>query len=209
MNCDELKIIMCPVGRWSNLTCVFYKCCCLVTNSSLTLCNPTDCSPQDFSVHGISQARILEWVAISSSGGSSWPRNQTHVSCRANPLNCWVEGGSSQWYSPWMARLPTPQPQGRQGSWLQSSRLLTTHLRSPEDVGQKTHAQSHFKKQSSDVHGAEGSVFQHTPPPAPLYSSNQEGAIKDQTYRTYRACCWAHRLFPQHLKDSCLGFRQG
>ena len=65
------------------------------------------------------------------------------------------------------------------------------------------------QKQSSDVHGAEGSVFQHTPPPAPLYSSNQEGAIKDQTYRTYRACCWAHRLFPQHLKDSCLGFRQG
>ena len=37
-------------------------------------CNPMDCSPPDFSVHGISQARILEWVAISSARGSSNPR---------------------------------------------------------------------------------------------------------------------------------------
>ena len=40
-----------------------------------------DCSPPSSSVHGISQARILEWVAISFSGGSSWPRDQIHVSC--------------------------------------------------------------------------------------------------------------------------------
>ena len=45
-----------------------------------TLCNPVDCSPPGSSVHGIFQSRILEWVAISSSGGSSWPRDQTHVS---------------------------------------------------------------------------------------------------------------------------------
>ena len=38
------------------------------------------CSPPGSSVHGISQARILEWVAISSSRGSSWPRDQTRVS---------------------------------------------------------------------------------------------------------------------------------
>ena len=46
-----------------------------------TLCYPMDCSPPGSSVHGISQARILEWVAISSSRGSSWPRDQTHDSC--------------------------------------------------------------------------------------------------------------------------------
>ena len=40
-----------------------------------------DCSLPGFSVHGIFQARVLERVAISSSRGSSWPRNQTHVSC--------------------------------------------------------------------------------------------------------------------------------
>ena len=42
-----------------------------------------DCSPPGSSVHGISQARILEWVAISFSRGSSWPRDQTHVFCIA------------------------------------------------------------------------------------------------------------------------------
>ena len=39
--------------------------------SCLTLCDPMDCSPPESSVHGISQARILEWVAISFSRGSS------------------------------------------------------------------------------------------------------------------------------------------
>ena len=48
-----------------------------------TLWGPTDCSPLGSSVHGISQARILKWVAISFSRGSSWPRDQTHVSCIA------------------------------------------------------------------------------------------------------------------------------
>ena len=42
-----------------------------------------DCNPPGSSVHGILQARILEWVAIPFSGGSSWPRDQTQVSCTA------------------------------------------------------------------------------------------------------------------------------
>ena len=46
-----------------------------------TLCDITDCSPPGSSVHGISQARILERVAISFSWGSSRPRNGTRVSC--------------------------------------------------------------------------------------------------------------------------------
>ena len=44
-----------------------------------TLCNPEDCSPPASSVHGILQARILEWVAMPPSRGSSWPRGQTHI----------------------------------------------------------------------------------------------------------------------------------
>ena len=43
----------------------------LVTQSCPTLCNPTDYSPPGFSVHGILQARILEWIAISFSRGTS------------------------------------------------------------------------------------------------------------------------------------------
>ena len=45
-----------------------------------TLCNPVDCSPPGFSLHGILQARILEWVAMPSSRGSSQPRDRTRVS---------------------------------------------------------------------------------------------------------------------------------
>ena len=47
----------------------------------LTLCDAMDCSLPGSSVHGTSQARILEWVVISSSRGSSPPSDQTHVSC--------------------------------------------------------------------------------------------------------------------------------
>ena len=48
-------------------------CVCACALSCLTLCNPADCSPPGSSSHGISHARILEWVAISCSRGSSWP----------------------------------------------------------------------------------------------------------------------------------------
>ena len=55
----------------------------LVTQLCPTLCNPIDYSPQGSSVHGILQARILEWVAMPSSWASSQPRDQTQVSCIA------------------------------------------------------------------------------------------------------------------------------
>ena len=53
----------------------------LVVQSFPTLCDPLDCSLPGSSVHGILQARILEWVAIFISRGSSPPRDQTEVSC--------------------------------------------------------------------------------------------------------------------------------
>ena len=51
-----------------------------VAQSCPTLCDPMDCSLQGFSVHGTFQARVLEWVAIAFSRGSSQPRDQTQVS---------------------------------------------------------------------------------------------------------------------------------
>ena len=60
-----------------------YCYCCLVAQSCPTLCNPIDYSRPGSSVHGISQARILEWVAILFSRGSSRPRDQTQVYCIA------------------------------------------------------------------------------------------------------------------------------
>ena len=50
---------------------------CVYAQFCLTLCNPMDCSPPSSSVYGISQARILEWIVISFSGGSYQPRDQT------------------------------------------------------------------------------------------------------------------------------------
>ena len=58
-----------------------FSCCCSDSQSCLTLCDPMDCSLPGSSVHGISQARVLEWVAISSSRGSSLPRDGSRVSC--------------------------------------------------------------------------------------------------------------------------------
>ena len=56
-------------------------CGCSVIQSYLTLCDPMDGNPPGSSVHGISQARILEGVAISFSKGSSQPRDRTRISC--------------------------------------------------------------------------------------------------------------------------------
>ena len=58
-----------------------YRHACPVTPSQPTLWGPTDCSPPGFSVHGISQARILGWVAVSFSRGSPQNRDQPWVSC--------------------------------------------------------------------------------------------------------------------------------
>ena len=56
-------------------------CFCSVAKSCPTPCDPTDCSPPGSSAYGVFQARILEWVAISFSRGSSQARDQTHVFC--------------------------------------------------------------------------------------------------------------------------------
>ena len=64
----------------------------------LTLCDPMVCTSPGSSVHGISQGRILEWLTISFSRGSSQPRGQTCVSCIGRQIlyhwatrACWCE----------------------------------------------------------------------------------------------------------------------
>ena len=75
---------------WRQITSIFHPlfwgqmllyCCSQIAKLCLTLCDPMDCSLPGFSVHGILQARRLEWVAMLSSRGSSRPRDQTCVSC--------------------------------------------------------------------------------------------------------------------------------
>ena len=59
--------------------CVWFMHACML-QSHLTLCNPVDCSPPGSSVHGILQSRILDWVAMPSSKGSSQPRDRNCIS---------------------------------------------------------------------------------------------------------------------------------
>ena len=65
-----------------------------------TLWDPMDSCPPGSSVHGISQARILKWIAISSSRGSSSPRDQTHVS--------WAPAMAGKFFSTESTGNPTP-----------------------------------------------------------------------------------------------------
>ena len=93
-------------------------CCCLVTQSCLTLCHARNCSLPGSSVHGILQARILEWVVISFSKESSQPRDQTGISCIGRwILYCWATREGSPvnsymyTYVPSLLGLPrTPSP---------------------------------------------------------------------------------------------------
>ena len=65
-----------------------------VVSDSVT---PMDCSPPGSSVHGILQARILQWVAMPSSRGSSWPRDQTHVSCTGRQILHYCTTSGALW----------------------------------------------------------------------------------------------------------------
>ena len=73
---DKMAISLNP-----RLSTPIWVCVCSVAQACPSLGDPLDCSQPGSSAHGIFQARILEWVAISSSRSSSWPRDRTCVSC--------------------------------------------------------------------------------------------------------------------------------
>ena len=76
-----------------------------VAQSCLTLCDPMDCSPPGYSVQGILQTRILEWVAISYFKGSSWSRDRTQVSCIAGRFTVWATGETTGKVLIWLQSL--------------------------------------------------------------------------------------------------------
>ena len=89
-------------------------CCCLVAQLCSSRCDPMDCNPSGSSVHGITLARILEWVAISSTRGSSKYRDWTHL------LHCrWIlyrwATGEALWIPHYWDFLEAPS---RRHEWL-------------------------------------------------------------------------------------------
>ena len=82
------------------------SCCFLIDKASWTLCNPVYCSPPASSVHGVSLARTLEWVAISFPRASSRPRDQTWASCIGRQvLYHWAMWEQSLHYNPGSYKL--------------------------------------------------------------------------------------------------------
>ena len=99
---DEINIWMWMGLIWSfealqaRSVCIQFP----IDRAHRSLCDPMDCSPPGSSVHGILQTRILEWVAMPSSRGSSWARDRTLVSC----VSCIASGFFTHWAT-WEAPL--------------------------------------------------------------------------------------------------------
>ena len=88
-----------------------------VAQSCPTLCNPIDCSLPGFSIHGVFQARVLEWVAFSFSRGSSWPRDQTQVSCIVGRrFTLWATREALSFIHKWKLHLRLPDYKKRSPS---------------------------------------------------------------------------------------------
>ena len=95
-------------------TCNYTKInACAFSGSVMFDCCPMDCSPPGSSVHGILQARILKWVVISSSRGSSRPRDQTHVSC-VSCIGRWI----LYHWATWEALVSESHSVVSESSWL-------------------------------------------------------------------------------------------
>ena len=84
-------VVESPLHSWNELHLIMALCSQVVAESCPALCDPMDHIPPGSSVYGILQVRILEWVAISFSRGSSRPRDRTHVFCIGRQIPyCWT-----------------------------------------------------------------------------------------------------------------------
>ena len=83
-----VESLCCTYETITTLLTSYAMLCAKSLQSSLTLCDPMVYSPPGSAVHGILQARILKWLAIPSSRGSSGPRDHTHVPC----ISCFAGG---------------------------------------------------------------------------------------------------------------------
>ena len=127
------------------------------------LCNPMDDSPPGSHVHEIFQAGILQWVAISSSRGSTWPKDQTHISCgswiegrffRTEPpgkLLCWVHHTKCQagWSINWNQDCQENYQQPQTCRWYHPNGRKQRGTKEPLDKGERGEDKSWFKTQHS------------------------------------------------------------
>ena len=121
-----------------------------------TLCDSMNCSPPGSSVHRVLQASILEWVNVSSSRGSTWPRDWTLTSCTSCLGRCTTT--EPPWKPLLTSRKCTSKPQGHVtphlSEWLSSKSTQITNVgrdvkkKVPSDnVGGNVNWCSHWGKQ--------------------------------------------------------------
>ena len=164
---------------------------CSVAQSCTTLYDPMDCSPPGFSVHGISQARRLEWVAISYSRWSSW--SGTHVSC----VSCIDRRNLSHIVS-----------NKRNIKWQQSSPddkciwqilLFNPHIHNPAFLLKRI-----FPLFRIAVYQVKKDTFQPLPPDG---LTEWDGMAIFPKFLGALFCSTAGPLFPCSLTSSCLEYR--
>ena len=125
--------------NWTKLK-ILYCCFCLITKLYLTVCDPIACSLPGSPVHGISQTRILEWIAIGFSSvqfgrsvvsNSLWPHESQHarplcpsptpwVHSNSRPSSCWCHPAISSSVVPFSS-CPQSFPASESFQWVNSS----------------------------------------------------------------------------------------
>ena len=129
-------------------------CVCLVAQSCPALCNPIDCSPPGSSVHRIFQSRILEWVVMASSRGSSRPRDRTHVSC-ISCISRWVlYHWATQEAQDWHVHITVLKMDNKQGPGIPDhlTYLLRNLYAGQEATVRTTHGTMDWFKIVKEVH---------------------------------------------------------
>ena len=109
--------------------------------SHIRLCDPMDCSPPGFFVRGVFQARILERVAICYSRASSWPRDQTHISCVSLTGGRIADGFFYHWatWVAWGRHIQTDLGMRRRGMCVYERYLpaeITDHVTESSETGE-------------------------------------------------------------------------
>ena len=112
---DRKRSLFIPISKKGNAKeCSNYCTIVLISHASkvkVAQSCPTLCDPMDYTVHGILQARILEWEAVPFSRGSSQPRDQTQISCLAGGFfTIWAIGEAQEYRSGWPILSPEDLP---------------------------------------------------------------------------------------------------
>ena len=135
------------VNSWSYHKILKLKDCyyCLVAKLCLTLW-PMDYSPPGSSIHGILKARILEWLAISLSQGSFWPRGWTHISCIGRQI--------LYHRATWEAKMKRYNFQVNREKWIKERRKSSIKKKAVKEKGKKENTVEQIESRNEPIYNS-------------------------------------------------------